>query len=162
MRKFILIFTLILYSCIEQIDVGPELNAVLQLKGALVVEANITNLEKRHQVFLSRVRRIESDSTVNVTEDVIFNPNTPISNLTINGLGVDFESNANVKLVSDNGLEFDFEEVQDGTYQSSEIFAVQPNIEYQLLIRTEDGEEYLSEKKRLLVIQISITCMPKE
>ena len=87
-------------------------------ESALVIEATITDEFKNQEVLLSRTFKFEEDG-----------PNP--------------ELNANVRIESDNGT-FTFQEMEDGKYVSTETFATQANINYQLLVTTSDGRSYSS------------------
>ena len=133
----------IVVGCVEPIDVGPEIGLGSQFEGTLVIEANITNTTNNQRVFLSRMQAVESDSTVNVSEDRLFNVNTPI--ILRNGLAPNFESNANIEVRSDEGEVFVFQEIAPGTYESEDAFGARPGIGYQLFVTTMDGEDYESD-----------------
>lgn len=130
-------------ACVEPFDATSDILADTGILGALVVEANITDRETTQRVFLSRMQRVVSDSTVNVEEERLFNVNTPI--IIERGLGPQFESNATVEIRTDNGTVYVFEEAVDGTYESLVPFAAMPNVAYQLFVSTSNGEEYVSD-----------------
>ncbi|MEO1010163.1 MAG: DUF4249 domain-containing protein [Bacteroidota bacterium] len=94
---------------------SPEIPAS---EGLLVVDATITNELKNHQIFLSRSTQGEPE---------------PLA-----------ESNAMVRIVDDNQQQFTFMEISPGTYESSIMFAAEPNRSYRLLITTSSGREYAS------------------
>ncbi|MBO6829214.1 MAG: DUF4249 domain-containing protein [Muricauda sp.] len=130
-------------ACVEPFDVASEIRSDSSLIGALVVEANITDIEGTQRIFLSRMQRVVSDSTVNVEEERLFNVNAPI--IIPRGLGPEFESNATVEIRAGNGAVYGFEETEDGTYESLVSFAAMPNVSYQLFVSTSNGEEYVSD-----------------
>ncbi len=134
-----------LYGCVEPIDVSSEVGGVESLAGTLVVEAAITTEERRQVVLVSRMQEVESDSTVNVAEDRIFNANTPF--IFRNGLQPALESGATIQVQGSNGAQYGFEEAAPGTYQSLTPFGVQPGVSYRLFVRTADGREYESTSK---------------
>jgi hypothetical protein len=82
MRSRTYIYGLILifsaYACVEPFDATSDIFSDTSMVGTLVVEANITDVEAIQKVFLSRMQRVESDSTVNVEEQRLFNVHTPI------------------------------------------------------------------------------------
>ena len=131
-----------IFGCVEPFDVGPELETDNSLEGTLIVEATITNVAKRQRVLLSRMQQVESDSTVNVDDDTLFNPFTPV--LITNGLAPAFESNASVEIRDDLGTVYTFVETESGTYESVASFAAAPNRSYQLFVTTSDNESYTS------------------
>ena len=142
--KLIGILFLSFYGCVEPFDVGPEIIESSSLEGTLIIQANITNLEKRQQVFLTRMQQVESDSTVNVDEDTLFNPFTPF--LVKNGLEPEFESNALVEVRDDTGNVYVFDETEPGTYTSEISFAAEPSLSYQLFVTTSDNAMYSSDE----------------
>lgn len=134
---------LMVFACVEPFDATSDILSDTSMVGALVVEANITDMETTQKVFLSRMQRVESDSTVNVEEERLFNVNTPI--IIERGLEPQFESGANVEIRADNGTVYVFEEADEGTYESSIPFAAMPNVSYQLFVSTSNGEAYESD-----------------
>ncbi|RIV46974.1 DUF4249 domain-containing protein [Flagellimonas pelagia] len=134
----------LMMSCVEPFDAASEISSAGDLEGTLIVEANITDVEKTQKVYLSRMQRVANDSTVNVEEDRLFNVTTPI--LVKNGLGTDYESGAQVQISDSNGNIYQFEETEDGTYESLQPFAATANNSYRLSVVTVDGEEYVSEE----------------
>ena len=134
-------------GCVEPFDVLPGISEANNLEGLLIVEANISNVEKRQQVLLSRLRAVESDSTVNVAEDRLFNATSAF--VIQNGLAPDFETGATVLVMDNQGRTFAFEESEPGTYESTVPFAAQANTSYQVTITTSDGMEYQSDEKEL-------------
>ena len=131
-------------GCVEPFDVGPELVESSSLAGMLIVEANLTNEEKNQYVYLTRMQQVESDSTVNVEENTLFNPFTPF--LVENGLAPQFESNAEISIRDDIGTIYLFNETEPGTYESEIQFAAIPNRNYQLFITTNDNTSFQSEE----------------
>ena len=131
-----------LAGCVEPFEVDPEIIGTSSLEGTLIVQANITNTNGRQQVFLSRMQQVESDSTVNVPENTLFNPFTPV--LIQNGLEPQFESDAIVQVRDDLGTVYAFNEVEPGRYESATTFAADFNRSYQLVVTTSDNEAYVS------------------
>lgn len=132
------------WACVEPFDATSDILSDTSLVGALIVEANITDVESIQKVFLSRMQRVESDSTVNVEEDRLFNATTPI--IIERGLGPEFESGANIEIRTNDGKVYQFEENGKGTYESVTPFGAMPNVSYQLFVSTSNGEEYTSEQ----------------
>lgn len=141
----ILIFSV--YACVEPFDATSDIFSDTSMVGTLVVEANITDVEAIQKVFLSRMQRVESDSTVNVEEQRLFNVHTPI--IIERGLEPEFENGASVEIRTDNGTIYPFEETEDGTYESITPFRAMSNSSYQLYVTTANGEEYTSEPMML-------------
>jgi hypothetical protein len=151
MRKanFILVFVLMaVMSCVEPIDVGPFVSGSATTSGILVIEASLTDEASRQQILISRSRRIQSDSTVNVEEEVLFNPNTPFRSP--RGLDVDPEEGADLELNTSVGNRIVFAEREPGIYVAPESFAAEQAIGYTLNITTADGESYASTEMRMV------------
>ncbi|MEC8831735.1 MAG: DUF4249 family protein, partial [Bacteroidota bacterium] len=142
-----LFLLLVVSACVEPFDATADILADTSMVGALVVEANITDLETIQKVFLSRMQRVETDSTVNVQEDRLFNVHTPL--IIEHGLGPEFESGAEVEIRAENGIIYGFEETEDGTYASIVPFRAVPNVSYQLYVSTSNNEEFISDPMRL-------------
>jgi hypothetical protein len=115
---FLAMLSISLGSCVKEIDFETE-----TFESALVVEASLTNEEKKHEIKLSRSYRFEDD-------------------------GPAPETNAIVKVVSANG-DILFEETEAGKYVSMAAFRAMPNINYVLQIKTDDGRSYKSNKTNL-------------
>lgn len=143
----ILFIMLLLCACVEPFEASPNLFSDSGIEGALVVEANLINVVQTQMVLLSRIQKVERDSTVNVEEDRLFNTNTPV--LIKNGLSPATESGAVVEIRDDNGQVYSFQESDAGTYASVSTFAAMPNTAYQLYVRTSDGKEYTSTEMTL-------------
>lgn len=112
-----LLFTalmMLVISCVEEYDVQTEV-----FESALVVEAIITDEDKHHTITLSRTYRFEEDGPVP-------------------------ETNAQVKVVSNDGNEYLFIENPDGKYISELSFSADQNETYFLEIITSDGRTYKS------------------
>ncbi len=110
---------LLLVSCVESFEPETEI-----FESVLIVEATITNENKRQQVLLSRTFRLEEDG-----------PNP--------------ESSAQVVVRDDQQNEFVFEEVEAGRYLSVQSFGALPNREYSLSVVTSDGRTYGSDSASL-------------
>ena len=93
------------------------------LESLLVVDATLTNQEIQQEIQLSRTFRFGENS------------NKP-------------EENAQVKVIG-NGVEYNFEEVAPGRYQTPFVCSAQPNVSYQLEIITSNGTKYTSTPKTL-------------
>ena len=106
-------------SCVEEFEPKTEI-----FESALIVEATITNEEKRQQVLVSRTFRLEEDGP------------TP-------------ESSAVVRITDDQQGNYTFEEVEPGTYLSSEPFRALPGRAYELTVETSDGRTYGSQASSL-------------
>ncbi len=102
-------------ACVETFDFKTE-----TFEEALVIEASLTNENKRHQVLLSRAIRFE---------DSIVSP----------------ERNARIVIRDDKQNEFSFEEVEPGIYKSNLAFSAEKGVNYSLQVLTEDGTSYISD-----------------
>lgn len=136
MRQLWVILLLMLCSCVEELEMA--ILSQTQLPNILVVESTITNEIKVQEVRLSRL-----DSLLDLEIDTVFNPFTPDRNIDTDL--VNHEEGATVRITASNGISYDFSEPNPGTYRSNQEFGAQPDVEYQLSIRTLDGREYLSE-----------------
>lgn len=115
---YIIIFAMALVSCVEDIPLESD-----SFESVLVVEATITNENKRQELLLSRSFMFDS---------------IPIK-----------ESNASV-LVTDDALNsYTFSEVEPGMYKSQSSFAALPNRNYTLSIVTSNGNQYSSTEMQL-------------
>jgi hypothetical protein len=104
---------LFLSSCVKEIDFEIE-----TFESALVIEATITNEEKKQVILLSRTYQTEED-------------------------GPPPERNATVKVLA-AGNSYAFEEIEPGRYVSTIPFSAQSSIEYILNISTSNGRSYSS------------------
>ena len=123
-RIIFLLNIVVLYGCVEEIDIVET----DQFENYLVVEATLTDQEISQEISLSRTYSLE---------DNVVPP----------------ESNADVKVADSNGVEYSFEELSPGQYRSAEIFAAQPNINYTLTIRTQNGNLY--ESREMLLTSVN-------
>ena len=119
-KLYVLVGVIITLGCVEEIDVIIEDD----FESSLVVEATITNQNKIQEVLLSRTYKLDQEGPVT-------------------------ESNANVKVLGNNGTEYSFEESEPGKYESVIQFAAQPEIEYSISITTQDGKMYGSNEMTL-------------
>ncbi|WP_222984301.1 DUF4249 domain-containing protein [Flagellimonas meishanensis] len=106
-------------GCIEPFDA-----TFVDFESALVIDASITNETKQQQIILTRTFEFEADG--------------PIP-----------ESNADVRIIDSAGNIYTFEEENNGIYRSTEVFAAQPGVDYELSITTSNGRNYGSDTARL-------------
>ncbi|TMM57102.1 DUF4249 domain-containing protein [Maribacter algarum] len=111
----IISFFSFLQGCIEPFEAETQ-----DFENVLVVDARLTNEEKRHEIVLSRSYRLEEGVTVP-------------------------ESNASVQIMDETGNTYRYIEETPGLYKSVSAFAAQPNVGYELLITSKDGKSYKSE-----------------
>ncbi len=123
--KMILILCM-LSSCIE-----PFEGAVDSFEDVLVVNATLTNENKKQEVLLSRSFRFEEDVAP-------------------------AEKNAQVMIRTDDGDQYVFEEEAPGKYLSNIAFAAEMNKDYTLMISTQDGKSYASSSMQLPVQNTNI------
>lgn len=113
-------------GCIEEIPIETEIEARIQINDILIVESTLTDELKNHEVLLSRGSNFGNDSIIN------------------------FERNAIVSVLGDNGTTFTFSEQEPGRYISNTQFAAQQNVTYQLQVATVDGGNYESTEVRII------------
>lgn len=106
-------------SCVEPFE--PQ-TAVFE--SVLIVEATITDEDKRQQIFLSRAFRLEEDG-----------PNP--------------ETSATVRVTDDQRNEYVFVEEAPGVYLSQQTFRALRDRTYALSVLTSDGRSYSSEQVAL-------------
>ncbi|NAY90819.1 DUF4249 family protein [Muricauda sp. JGD-17] len=111
---------LVLSGCIE-----PFETTFVDFESALVIDATITDENKRQQIVLSRTFEFEADG--------------PIP-----------ETDANVRINDSQGNIFAFEDQGNGVYLSTQEFAAQQGIDYDLSVTTANGRNYGSD-----VVQLS-------
>lgn len=120
MKKYTLyILVFILFtSCVEEIDLQNFASETI-----LVVEANLTNEIKHHSVKLSR--------------------STPLDSISLM-----YETNAIVRIKDDQQNVYQFTEMNNGVYTSTQAFKAEINTLYTLEIKTADGETYTSSPQK--------------
>ncbi|HET8735083.1 MAG TPA: DUF4249 domain-containing protein [Pricia sp.] len=106
-------------SCVEEFQPDTEF-----FESALVVEAVITDEVKEQEIILSNTFRFDEQEPQPV-------------------------QNANVRIIDNEGTEYEFDEVAPGRYLSIETFGAVPEKEYTLRIATENGTRYSSETAQL-------------
>lgn len=107
-------------SCTEEIDLGDE----LKFEDVIVIEATITNEKKIQQILISRTYEFDEE-------------------------GPSPERDALVNVVLNDGETIRFSEQSPGVYASDIEFSAEPDIDYQLLITTNQGRSYQSSKVQL-------------
>ncbi|MCR9228382.1 MAG: DUF4249 domain-containing protein [Flavobacteriaceae bacterium] len=105
---------------------------------ALVVEAVLTDQVITQKVYLSR-----SSLRLDLETDTIYNPYIPLGSRPIDL--VDMETGATVRVMGDNGVEYQFTEADEGIYLSNEPFALDSGVGYTLDITTSNGTAYESD-----------------
>ncbi|CAM1367431.1 conserved hypothetical protein [Tenacibaculum sediminilitoris] len=116
---FIISSLMLLTRCIEPFE--PE---NIDFEDLLVIEARITNEYKFHNIKLSRTYQIDTLRS---------NP----------------EKGAKIFITDNQNIVYNFEEIEDGLYQSITEFSVNQNKSYSLKIETNDGNSYYSTEERL-------------
>ena len=112
---------MLLTTCLDQVN----LDQIAQ-ESVLVVDAMITDQPVRQRVMLSRTVPLNSSST-----------NNP-------------EQGAKIMLFDDNNFEFEFIEINPGTYESPVVFGASMDRQYHLEITTQDGELYISDPSQII------------
>ncbi len=110
----LLVSILILASCRDEIPLDT-----FDYENYLVVEATLTNELKQQEIKLSRTTQLD----------------TSFANL---------ENNAEVYVMVNDNIRYDFEQAEDGFYRSNEAFSTKNGDNYQLNINTEAGRSYIS------------------
>lgn len=128
----VLLFTVL--GCVEPFEFEAR-----DATGILVIEATITDELQKHVVLLSRAANLDNVNVeVRDTLDVS-RPIVPTLNERINP-----EIGARVMLVDEDGVTLNFEETDDGVYESVNPFALVSNKRYQLQVSTSNNETYES------------------
>ena len=109
-RFFLLLAALLMHGCIEPYEFEAE-----TYENVLVLEANLTDEFKRHEVLLTRSFMVGEEAPV---------PQT----------------GANVRITDDSGNEYLFDEIEPGRYESDVEFGAVNNRKYQLHITTREGQ----------------------
>ena len=142
--KYIMGLLLVLFGCLSCLDeLEIETLTENEQTTALVVEAVLTDEMITQKVYLSR-----SSLRLDLDTDTVYNPYIPLGSRPIES--VDMESGATVRVVGDNGTEYQFTEGEEGIYLSNQQFALEMGVDYSLDIATSDGREYESDP---LVVQ---------
>lgn len=132
LKKIWIVVVMFIFSCVE-----PYGGAIGTFKDVLVVNAIITNKSVNQEVTLTRSYRFEED-------------------------GPQFETNAIVSVITNDGQEFEFEESVPGIYHSIQPFAAVMQKEYTLTIITSDGKKYASTAMKLPVSSTRIDAVYPE
>ena len=109
----VLVIVVGLISCVEEFRFE---NGTFEY--ILVIDATLTNEEKRHQIFINRAHRFEED-------------------------GPNLVTGATVQVITETET-FNFEEEAPGVYISARTFKAVPNIDYTLQVTTLNGRLYTS------------------
>ncbi len=117
---FVFIFIVLLSGCIEPI----ELDTIVENESTLVVDALLTNELKHHIVKLSRAIPLDSTKILK-------------------------ETNAQIKIMDNNNVVYDFSEGEKGVYSSNDLFKAEKGKKYTLEIVTSDGERYTSTEEKI-------------
>jgi hypothetical protein len=118
-KIYLLVFisvVLLFSSCIEEFDAQTK-----SFERLLVINALLTDEEKKHHVQLSRVFSFEEDIP-------------------------EVETGARVMIIDEVGIEYPFEEVAPGDYASVNAFAAKEGSTYNLVVTLADGQKYISDK----------------
>ncbi len=118
----LLILTFFVNGCVEEIDLKT-----ITFERALVVEAILTNEHKHHEITLSRTFSFEEG---------VPSP----------------ETDASIFILDNLENTYNFKETSPGKYSSIQEFKAESNIEYQLIIKTNDGKTYNSKPTPLTQI----------
>lgn len=114
-----LVLLFIFFSCVEPVDIET-----ITFENYLVVEASLTNELKKHTVKLSRTFEIDQNSE-------------------------NKETGANVVIKDSQGVNYQFNEISAGEYESVNAFFAENNKEYRLEITSKTGDRYTSTAQKL-------------
>jgi len=123
-------------ACLDELDIQTLGNE--EQEPALVVEAVLTDELITQKVYLSR-----SSLRLDLETDTVYNPYIPLGSRPVDS--IDMEGGATVRVLGDNGVEFNFTEGEEGTYLSNQPFALEMGVDYTLEIETSNGREYVSD-----------------
>jgi len=118
---FLLLFILLFSECIKPI----ELDSIIDHESTLIVDALLTN-ELKHQV-VKLTKSIPLDSTVALKE-----------------------ADAQIKIMDNNNVVYDFSETEKGVYVSNNLFKAEKGKKYTLEILTSDGVRYFSTEEEIV------------
>ncbi len=103
--------------------VEPFEEGIESFESLLIIDATLTNEMKQHEVILSRTYRFNEEQ--------------------------EFETGAQVIIVEDQSTQYNFDEVAPGRYVASSGFMAVAGREYQLVVRTSNNNEYVSDVRSL-------------
>ncbi len=135
-RIYIVILLLVSYACVEEFDVPDGSSQTIE--DILVVEGTLTDELKRHRLILSKI-----NPDLEFQQDSV-NPNPFIPRFNIMGDSVIYEENANVAVLDNAGIRYEFDESSPGIYESVASFAAELGKTYQLEVTTNDGRRFSS------------------
>ncbi|GMN05034.1 hypothetical protein MTsPCn5_04220 [Croceitalea sp. MTPC5] len=143
MRRIVLYIVLgiLFYNCVDEVDLAITTSGN-DPEDILIVEGTLTNELKKHTITLSTI-----DTILDLQIDSVYTPFTPPRDIERDL--VNYEENAQVVVVDGNGVEYGFDEVDPGIYESSIAFAAQLATTYQLLITTSNGRSFSSEPMQI-------------
>jgi len=121
-------------ACIEPFDFETR-----DAEGILVVQTTMTDAVEKKLVVLSRAANLEN---VNLSQRDTLDVRGPIIR-TINER-VNPETGANLNLIDDEGIVYEFEDMGNGVYESIDAFTLLEDKTYQLNIATSNNETYQS------------------
>lgn len=121
MKKiFLLIFIVLASSCINPI----ALDSIIDHEPTLVVDALLTNELKHHVVKLTKSVPLDSTRLIK-------------------------ETDAQIKIMDNNNVVYDFSEEKEGVYVSNDLFRAEKGKKYTLEVVTSDGVIYTSTKEEM-------------
>jgi len=117
---FLLLMILLFSECIKPI----ELDSIIDHESTLIVDALLTD-ELKHQV-VKLTKSVPLDSTRLIKE-----------------------TNAQIKIIDNNNVVYDFSEAKEGVYLSNDQFKAEKEMQYTLEVVTSDGTTYTSTKESI-------------
>ncbi len=122
-RRFFRLCCILLLGGLVTTCVEPFETEIESFESILIVDATLTNEQKQQQVLLSRTFRFNEEQLV--------------------------ETGAEVGIVDDQSTRFEFIETEPGKYLTPSEFMAVPGRDYQLIIKTAEGNEYASDFRSL-------------
>lgn len=143
MRRIIpyIMIGMLFCNCIDEVDLAIGTTSV-SVQDVLIIEGTLTNEVKSHQITISKI-----DTILDLQIDSVYNPFTPPRDIERDF--VNYEENAQVTVLDNNGLRFDFNEVSPGIYEPVTAFGAEIGSTYQLLITRTDGKTYSSKPMQI-------------
>jgi hypothetical protein len=119
-QLYTLVFLVFALGCIKPI----EIDSIIEHEPTLIIDALLTNELKHHVVKLSKSIPLDSTELVK-------------------------ESNAQIKIIDNNNIVYNFSEGEKGVYVSDDIFKAEKDKKYSLEVITSDGTNYTSNQEEI-------------
>jgi hypothetical protein len=119
-KRVLLIFIVLISGCIKPI----ELDSIIKHEPTIIIDALLTNEYKHHIVKLSKAIPLDSIAILK-------------------------ESNAQIKIIDNDNIVYNFSEGEKGIYSSDDIFKAEKGKKYTLEVVTNDGTKYTSNQEEM-------------